>query len=148
MINNPQDAKNVDLDDKLFREIINKNIQTNLHRFLDMNIVYLEKGLARMKMKVKEEFINPNNVCHGGISFSLLDTAMGMSIRTFGKEITTIEMNLNYLYPANENDILMAIGRVIKNGSRIVVCEGELYNQDNKLLAKSRGSFYVLGKIL
>jgi acyl-CoA thioesterase len=109
-----------------------------------MNIVYLKKGLARMEVEVKEEFTNPNDICHGGIGFSILDTAMSMAVRTIGKEITTVEMNINYLRPAQKGDILTAVGKILKDGNKIIVGEGELYNQDNKLLANARETFYMI----
>lgn len=144
MVKNLKNAKNGGLNEDLFQEIINKNIETNFHRFLDMNIVYLKKGLARMEIEVKQEFTNPNDICHGGIGFSILDTAMSMAVRTIGKEITTVEMNINYLRPAQKGEILTAEGKILKNGNKIIVGEGELYNQDNNLLANARETFYVL----
>lgn len=148
MIKKIKNAKNDGLDEDLFKEIINKNIETNFHRFLDMNIVYLKKGFAKMEVEVKEEFTNPNDICHGGIGFSILDTAMSMAVRTIGKEATTVEMNINYLRPAQKGDILTAEGKISKDGSKIIVGEGELYSQDDKLLANAHETFYVLDDLL
>lgn len=147
MVKKPENAENDGLNQKLFEKIINKNKETNFHRFLEMNISYLKKGLAKMEIEVKEEFINPNGICHGGIGFSILDTAMSMAVRTIGKEVTTVEMNINYLKPAQKGDLLLAEGKVVKSGNKIVVCEGELYNEKGDLLANSRETFYVLNDL-
>jgi|Deesub1362A_J573_1020465.scaffolds.fasta_scaffold02137_11 acyl-CoA thioesterase len=137
----PQRPENGGIDKKLFEYIVKINKQTPFHRFLDMNVTYLGQGIAKLKMRVKQEYTNPAGVAHGGIAFSVVDTAMGMATRTLGREVTTIEMNINYLYPVTAGDVIMAIGRVVKAGRQIIVCEGEVYNRHGKLLAKARETF-------
>ena len=46
-------------------------------------------------------------------------------------------MKLNFLHPAFLNDDLIGVGKVLKEGKRIIVVEGKIYNQDNVLLAVS-----------
>ena len=140
-------VENNGLDEELFELIVSKNWYCNFHRFLEMNLCYLEEGMARIETKVKEEFLNPSEICHGGVGFSLLDAAMGASARTVGKEISTVEMSINYFKPALEGEYLRGVGRVIKDGRRIMVCEGELYNQENELLAKAKETFYVIEEL-
>jgi len=142
-----QKPENDGIDEKLFQHIVEINRQTPFHRFLNMNVTYLGKGVAKLKMKVKKEYTNPAGVAHGGIAFSVVDTAMGMAARTLGREVTTIEMNINYLRPATAGDVIVAEGRVVKAGRQIIVCEGEVYNRHGKLLAKARETFFGLGEL-
>jgi len=137
---------NKGIDKKLFEEIININLKTPFHRFMDMNVTALGKGWAEMVLEVRKEHTNPLGIAHGGVAFSLLDTAMGMAVRTMGFEVTTIEMNINYLSPGRIGTRMRAEGKLVHLGKKIIVAEGEIYREDGKLMAKARETFYNLGE--
>ncbi|MDI3534195.1 MAG: hypothetical protein PWQ82_560 [Thermosediminibacterales bacterium] len=140
-------AENRGVDERLFNKIIEINKKTPFHRHMNMNITMLGKGIARLELKIDKYHTNPMGIAHGGVAFSLLDTAMGMAVRTLGFQVTTVEMNINYTAPGIVGDIMIAEGRVVNLGRKIIVAEGEIVNKEGRLLAKSRETFFNLGQI-
>jgi uncharacterized protein (TIGR00369 family) len=111
---------------------------------IGFQITRFEAGEVVMELPVKEHLINANNAVHGGVYASMLDTIMGMTIRSIVEfPLTTINLNINYLAPSTEG-ILVAKGKVIQQGYRIITAEGEITDQEGKLLAKGIGTFKVL----
>ncbi len=126
--------------------IMKMNKNTPYHRLLEMNITELNKGFCKAKLLVEEKHVNPMEITHGGVTFSLLDTVSGSAARTEGYEVATAEMNISYFNPSYKGDELIAEGHVIKIGKRLIVVDGKLYHGD-KLLSVSRQSLINLGKL-
>ena len=77
---------------------------------------------------------------------SLLDTASGMSVRSLLDEsetIATINLSINFLRPGFSGK-LTAKGHVKSKGKKMATVEAELYDEKNKLLANSIGTFAIL----
>jgi uncharacterized protein (TIGR00369 family) len=53
----------------------------------------------------------------------------------------TIEMKTTFLQPAQENSRLEATGRAYHRSRSMAFCEGEIRDQDDRLIAKSSGIF-------
>jgi acyl-CoA thioesterase len=102
-----------------------------------------------MKLSVKQEYTTVKGRLHGGIIATLADSCMGWSINSLGKIGTvTIDMTLNYFAPVYLGTELRAEGNVIHAGRSTVVAEASLYdNSSGKLVAKSRGTFFVTNNV-
>ncbi len=94
-----------------------------------------------------ERLLNPNNVVHGGVIYTLADTGMGgalMSLLGDGQLCATIEIKIMYLMPAGHHD-LVCNTHVIKKGRRVAILESEVFS-GKELVAKATGSFAVFEK--
>ena len=96
-----------------------------------------------MKMTISHEYTTVMGRLHGGIIAALADTAMGWSVLSLGRISVTVDMTLNYFVPVFEPTELTAKGYVIHAGRNTVVAEAELFANNDKLVAKSRGTFFV-----
>lgn len=141
-------AENVNLDNTLFSAIINTNQSCPFHNHMDIRIKKLEQGEATLETCINSQHINPQNIAHGGVAYSLADTAMGMAIRTLNRYGLTIEMNINYLEPIYRDNILTAVGKVLDLGKKIIIVQAYLSNQDDSLISISRGTYYNKGNYL
>ena len=77
---------------------------------------------------------------------SVADTVMGVACGSLGRRVVTLEINMNFIKAAESGTIVSAIGRVVHNGRNTLVVECEVLAQDETLLLKARGTFYVVGK--
>jgi acyl-CoA thioesterase len=141
-------VENHGVDERIFNLIVDININTHYHRFMGMDIFKLGPSYCAMKIDLNQNHMNPRKVAHGSVAFALLDTAMGMAVRTAGYEITTVEMNINFTGPATENSVMIAEGWVTHLGRRIVVTEGKVTDDKGKLLAVGRETMFNLGDFL
>lgn len=116
-------------------------------QYLGIELVYVEARRVKLAMRVDGlRHSNAYHAAHGGALMSLSDTAMGAACLAAGKKVVTLEMNINCLRSVEEGAEIYAIGSVIHNGRHTMVTECEIIGKNEKLYAKSRGSFYVIDK--
>lgn len=143
-----REPKNNGLDCRLFGTILNLNEECPFHNLLDIYIVELSPGEAVLEIPIQKDHLNPQNIAHGGVAFSLADTAMGMAIRTMNFYGVTIETNINFLKPVMKSDNLTAVGKIVKFGEKIIVAEAEVRNKEGEKVAVARGTYYNKGQYL
>lgn len=114
---------------------------------LQMEIAEASAGKVTLTMPVIQEIhTNLYGIAHGGSLASLADTAMGAACVSLGKKVVTLEMNMNFLHGAPVNSTVKAISTVVHGGSRTMVVECEVLDHEDTLLAKARGTFFVVGQ--
>lgn len=139
-------SENNGVEAELFDSIIKLNQDCPYHNLLGIKIKSLAPGHACIFLHVQDKLNNAQNIVHGGVTFSLTDTAMGIAIRTLGQICVTLESNINYVRPAKNGEIIYAAGRVVRIGNTTTVCECEVTNADNELIAIARGTYYNVSK--
>lgn len=77
-------------------------------KWLGIEIVEVREGYAQMKMTVREEMLNGHGVMHGGISFSLADSAFAFASNSHGQKAVSIETSINHTKAVFANDALVA----------------------------------------
>ena len=116
-----------------------------LHPYADLlglEIQSSNDGKSTCLVTFKKTLLNPNNVLHGGVIYSLADTGMGAAISSVlneGEKCATIEIKIMYIKPAGYFDLICDT-EVIKKGRRVALLESEVYSND-ELIAKASGSF-------
>lgn len=129
-------------DVTLFNEILKKSMKAPFNEKLGIKLVKAERGRVILELDTKRDLANGIGIVHGGVTASLCDTAMGAAAMTLGINPVTVEMKLNFLSPGSIESVLVAEGRIVKEGQTLIISEGEVYNGD-KLIAKSLGTYFV-----
>ena len=109
---------------------------------LGIRIDSLEKGVARLSMAIRPEFMTSWGTAHGGSILSLLDITLSMTARTLfdpPPSIMTIDLSTQFIGTAT--GVLKAEGRVMKAGKSTIFCEGEARSESGELIAKAIGTF-------
>ena len=122
------------------KEIIKRYGETNnFGRLLGMKYSLHESGDIHYHVKINKEHLATKTAAHGGLLAAMMDGVVGVAalerVSEKGKVVSTVEMKLNFLHPAFLDDELIGIGRVLKEGKRLIVVEGKIYNQDKVILA-------------
>ena len=89
---------------------------------------------------------NYRGIAAGGVLAAFCDTLMGMASRSLGYQVTTLEINMNYIRPVHPGQKIVGVGQVVHHGGRTIVAECELMDEENKVVVKGRSSFYILRK--
>ena len=108
--------------------------------FLDMRLLELSEGYAKVAMKLKPEHINFNGMIFGGIIMSLADQAFAYGTNSVISPNVASQFNIHFAAGANVNDELIAECRVVRAGRRVCISEMTVTNQDGKLIAKATGT--------
>jgi uncharacterized protein (TIGR00369 family) len=118
------------------------------HASLGLQVEEALRGQVRLAFVAKPEHRNLQGLVHGGVLATLGDIAMGLAVRTAippGRRHVTIEMTVHFLRPA-EPGVVTATGRVVRVGSRIAFAEADVTDANDRLLARTSGTYSVLGE--
>ena len=103
--------------------------------------ISLEK--AKLSVELTKDSLNPSGFAHGGLIFTLADSVMGMLARTTGKNVVTINSQIDYLKPGKGTK-LYAIAEPIKIGKTIAVYKANIYNDKEELISTVSGTYYFI----
>ncbi len=119
-----------------------------IFQLLGIRIEAAQDGIGRVRVKVDERLMHPQMIVHGGVIFTLADTAMSMailSVNPAGTRTGTIEAKINYLQPVRAGELL-AEANIVYQGRSTAVLEATVFNiVDGKQQAIARllGTFSV-----
>jgi acyl-CoA thioesterase len=112
---------------------------------LGMRAKSVGDGRARFELAVDGAHLNPNGVVHGGVIYSLADTAMGAALVSRldpGEQCATLEIKMQYLLPVTRGTIAAEAG-VVERTRRIGVLEARVSDDGDRLVALATGTFYI-----
>jgi uncharacterized protein (TIGR00369 family) len=115
-------------------------------KYMGMDIMDIQEGESNVSMVVTHKHTNTRGVIHGGALVSLADMSMGLACHTLGRRIVTLDLNISFTRRAKEGDTVKASTKVIHSGKTTMVVEGDVTDSEGKLLAKARGTFFVIGR--
>lgn len=122
------------MDDKL-----NRQIKDSIDYYLsplelkEVELVGLSRGCVDISVNVSDPILNNRGIVHGGILFTLSDTAASLCAATVGKDPVTIQSNINYIKSISQGKITTR-ARVVHNGRATTVVHVQSFNEDDRLL--------------
>lgn len=110
-----------------------------------LGIERIEEGLgySKIKMTVRKEMLNGFGVAHGGISFSLADSAFAFACNSHGKHAVSIECSVNHVRPIFEGDVLTAEAKEISRTRTLGNYDVVVRNQKDVIVALFKGLVFV-----
>lgn len=99
-------------------------------------------GYSKLQLEVRKEMLNGFGIAHGGISFSLADSALAFASNSHGRHAVSIECSINHLKPVKEGDLLIAEARELSLQRSHAVYLIEICNQRGEKIAIFRGMVY------
>jgi acyl-CoA thioesterase len=93
--------------------------QDNYSQWLGIEILECEIGRCKVSMTVRKEMLNSMQKAHGGITYSLADTAFGFAANTHGKFAVSIETSINHIEAVNDGDYLVAESVIEKVNNKL-----------------------------
>ena len=121
--------------------------RNNRNRFcqrLGIVVTELSPGYAKVEKTVTEEDLNPVDIAHGGLYFSMADNAAGSAMAAYGEKAVTLNAQYNFMRPARAGDTLTAVARESKHGGTICVYEVQITDQNGRLVGTGTFTFYDL----
>ena len=113
-------------------------------KYNNIEILSMDKDKCQVKLTITEHSLNPYGIVHGGLTFALGDTAMGVLCHNLGNDVVTLDANINYLKPGKGN-YLIATAKLIKMGKTTCVLATEIFNEKSDLIAVMYGTYYIVG---
>lgn len=116
---------------------------------LGIQVLEATPGRARVSMRVRADMVNGHRVCHGGLVFTLADTAFAYACNSYGSNTLAAAASIDFLAPAREADELTATASELWRSGRSGLYQVEVTNQQGECIALFRGrSQQVAGNLL
>ena len=109
---------------------------------LGISLEEIRPGFARVRMAVREDMLNGHRSCHGGLIFTLADTAFAFACNSYNRTTVAASAGIEFLAPAMVNDVLTAVAEEQVRGSRLGIYDGVITNQNGQRIALFRGRSY------
>ena len=115
--------------------------QDAFSQWLGIQILESKVGYCKVAMTIRKDMLNSMNKAHGGISYSLADTAFGFAANTHGKYAVSIESSINHIEALKEGDYLIAESVIEKVNNKLGFNIIEV-KRDEELVALFKGVVY------
>jgi acyl-CoA thioesterase len=115
-----------------------------MSRSLGMKIVHVAAGRASLSMVVRADMLNGHGSCHGGVLFSLADTAFAFACNTYNALTVAAGATIDFLLPAKQGDELTAVATELWRSRRSGVYDVTVINQRQECVALFRGRSHQL----
>ena len=99
-------------------------------------------GYCCLSMEVKPSMLNGFGIAHGGISFSLADSAFAFASNSRGQHAVSIETSIAHHQAVRAGDRLTASAKEVFLGNKIGTYLVEVFQQNNELVASFKGTVY------
>jgi acyl-CoA thioesterase len=125
-------------------EIIRNKMYANdeFSKWLGIEVVKVNPGSCELKMKVRAEMTNGFKIAHGGITYSLADSALAFASNSHGKQAVSVETSISHTLKVMEGDVLTAVAEEQHISDKIGVYHIKVTNQDKKTVALFKGVVY------
>ena len=117
-------------------------------RALGIEVEIPETGSAVATMTVRPDMTNGFDLCHGGLIFTLADTAFAFACNAYDDVTVAGSGTVEFLRPAFEGDVLRAVALEEHRGKRSGVYAVEVVNQRDEFVALFRGRAVARGQSL
>lgn len=108
-------------------------------RWLGMQLEAVGPGYARLSMTVRPEFLNGHRTCHGGLIFTLADSAFAFACNSHNHNTVAAGCSVEFLRPAQGGDVLTAEATEQVLSGRHGVYDVRVSNQNDEVVAMFRG---------
>lgn len=108
-------------------------------KWMGMRIVVVDEGAATLEMDVQPHHCNGHGNCHGGVTFSLADSAFAFACNSRNQATVALHNAITYLAPAHMGDVLTATAHEVSLIGRNGIYDVRVTNQDGKAIAEFRG---------
>lgn len=125
-------------------DIIKNKMYANdaFSKWLGIEIIKVSEGSCELKMRVRKEMLNGFAIAHGGITYSLADSALAFASNSHGKKAVSVETSISHTQSVSEGDTLTAIAEEQHRSDKIAVYQVTVSNQENKVVAIFKGVVY------
>ena len=133
------------VDDAITADLRDRVASTTFYGELGISVLRASPGEVELAAAPTEAHLNVQGFVHGGVIATLVDTAMGLAVRSAleaGRRHVTIEIGVHYLRPVRPGP-LSAIGRTVRVGSSVAFANAEVTDDNGRLLATASGTYSV-----
>ena len=120
--------------------------QDAFSQWLGIEIVDVSDGYCQLKMTVRNDMLNGFKIAHGGIAYSLADSALAFASNSNGKKSLSVETSISHTISVKDGDKLTATTEELSISDKIGIYHITITNQENQEVAFFKGTVYRTSK--
>jgi acyl-CoA thioesterase len=117
-------------------------------QWLGIEVLDVRDGYSKIKMTVRKEMINGFGIVHGGIAFSLSDSAFAFACNNRNNLSVALDTSINFTKPVHVGDVLTAEAKELHNGKSTGLYHITITNQNDHTVALFKGTCFRTNKTL
>ena len=117
-------------------------------QWMGLDVLEVREGYSRVKMVIREEMVNGFGIVHGGIPFSLADSAFAFACNNRNNLSVALDVTMTFTRAVNVGDELTAEAKEVHNGRSTGVYLIHVFNQKGEQVALFKGTCFRTGKLL
>ena len=127
----------------LARAVVEKMLAVDgFSRWLGIEVLEIAPGRSSLRMTVRDEMINGFGTAHGGIAYSLADSALAFATNTGGFISVAMDCTISYPAAVRSGDVLTATAIEESTTNKLAFCAVTVRNQHETIIAHFRGTVY------
>lgn len=134
---------------ELATKVVNHLMENDLFsQWLGIEVLEVAEGYSKIKMTVRKEMINGFGIVHGGVAFSLADSAFAFACNNRNNLSVALDTSINFIKPVHVDDVLTAEAKELHNGRSTGLYHITITNQHGHVVALFKGTCFRTGKNL
>jgi acyl-CoA thioesterase len=126
------------------KEIVDIMLNTDLFsEWMNVSVEELGKGFCTLSCTTKKEMLNGFDILHGGITYSLSDSALAFASNSYGNKCVSVETSISHIRPVGVNTKLRAKCVEIHRGKTIGIYTVDIFDNEDKLVSKFKGTVHI-----
>jgi acyl-CoA thioesterase len=110
-------------------------------RWLGIQVNHVASGTCTLSLTVRKEMLNGFGIAHGGITYSIADSALAFASNSHGRQSVSVDTSINHIESLREGDQITAVAKEESLKNRFAFYSIEIRSQ-NKLVALFKGTVY------
>lgn len=132
---------------ELAKQVVDKMYENDaFSQWLGIKRIKDGAGISVLQMTVRKEMLNGFYILHGGICYSLADSALAFASNGHGRKAVSVETSISHTEACREGDVLTTLTEEMSLSNKIGVYQITITNQEDKTVALFKGTVYRTSK--
>lgn len=133
----------------IHQDVVNHMMENDFFsQWLGIEVLEIKEGYSKIQMTVRKEMVNGFGIVHGGIPFSLADSAFAFACNNRNNLSVALDTSINFIKPVHVGDELTAEAIEIHNGRSTGLYHITITNQHKHTIALFKGLCFRTNKSL
>jgi len=140
---------NQEQKDQLATSVVDHMMENDFFsQWMQVKVLEIKEGYSKIQMTIRKEMVNGFGIVHGGLPFSLADSAFAFACNNRNNLSVALDVTITFTKAVNVDDILTAEAKEFHNGRSTGVYVITVTNQRDEQIALFKGTCFRTGKTL
>jgi len=138
---------NMNTTNELAKQVVEQMMRDDkFSQWLGITVMEIKEGYSKISMTVRDEMLNGLGIVHGGIAFSLADSAFAFACNNRNVLSVALDTSINFTKPVHIGDTLIAEAKEMHNGRSTGLYHITVTNQHHNIVALFKGTCFRTNK--